>query len=198
MTEAKLYASLSPTLLARKGSARPAMRSQLQPLGFRAQSQSYDDLGWNDMGRSETGQSDMGQSEMGLSETAPGVRALDPVDERAIAGPVVVPFMASSGQGETASGSALLPVRQVPEVVRQLDTLADRLGKRSEKPRSKALREGRKAAFTLRLDGERHLRLRLACAMQNCSAQHLITEALDRALNELPGLDEVTAQAKRH
>ena len=193
MTEAKLYASLSPTLLARKGSARPAMRSQLQPLGFRAQSQSYYDLGWNDMGRSETG-----QSEMGLSGTAPGVMALDPVDERAIAGPVVVPFMASSGQGETASGSALLPVRQVPEVVRQLDTLADRLGKRSEKPRSKALREGRKAAFTLRLDGERHLRLRLACAMQNCSAQNLITEALDRALTELPGLDEVAAQAKRH
>lgn len=32
MSEPKPFASLSPSLLARKGSARPAMRPQIQPL----------------------------------------------------------------------------------------------------------------------------------------------------------------------
>ena len=36
-----------------------------------------------------------------------------------------------------------------------------------------------KSAFTLRLDDERHLRLRLASAVTNRSAQLLVTEALD-------------------
>ncbi|WP_457312115.1 hypothetical protein [Sphingomonas sp. UYAg733] len=43
-----------------------------------------------------------------------------------------------------------------------------------------------KAAFTLRLDHDRHLRLRLASALTNRSAQLLVTEALDAFLNTLP------------
>lgn len=53
MTDPKPLASLSPSLLARKGAARPAMRPQLQPLyHFREATarQIEDDLGWNDMG----------------------------------------------------------------------------------------------------------------------------------------------------
>ena len=42
-----------------------------------------------------------------------------------------------------------------------------------------------KAAFTLRLDKERHLKLRLAVAHQNRSAQLLVSEALDRFLDEV-------------
>ena len=53
-----------------------------------------------------------------------------------------------------------------------------------------------KAAFTLRLDAERHLRLRLASATANRSAQQLVTEALDRFLADQPGLDALVAQAK--
>ena len=34
MSEPRPFASLSPSLLARKGSARPAMRPQLRPLAF--------------------------------------------------------------------------------------------------------------------------------------------------------------------
>jgi predicted RNA-binding Zn ribbon-like protein len=49
-----------------------------------------------------------------------------------------------------------------------------------------------KAAFTLRLDADRHLRLRLACAMSHRSAQQLVTEALDTFLATLP---EVAAMA---
>jgi len=43
MNDARPYASLSSGLLARKGTAKPAMR----PQGF---SGNFEDLGWNDMG----------------------------------------------------------------------------------------------------------------------------------------------------
>ncbi|TCP36985.1 hypothetical protein EV292_101491 [Sphingomonas sp. BK235] len=42
------------------------------------------------------------------------------------------------------------------------------------------LAPGKRVAFTLRLDSERHLRLRLAAAARGMSAQALLTEALDR------------------
>lgn len=38
-------------------------------------------------------------------------------------------------------------------------------------------------AFTLRLDADRHMRLRLAAATQRRSAQQIVTEALDAFLN---------------
>lgn len=46
----------------------------------------------------------------------------------------------------------------------------------------------RKAAFTLRLDKERHLQLRLACALQHRSAQQVVTDALDSFLASMPEL----------
>ena len=51
----------------------------------------------------------------------------------------------------------------------------------------------RKAAFTLRLDTDRHLRLRLSAALAGRSAQQLVTEALDAFLCNRPGLDEIVA-----
>ena len=53
----------------------------------------------------------------------------------------------------------------------------------SQRPRAAPGSRG-KSAFTLRLDGERHLRLRLMGAHQHRSAQSLVTEALDRFLAE--------------
>lgn len=50
-----------------------------------------------------------------------------------------------------------------------------------------------KAAFTLRLDKERHLKLRLATAVTNRSAQRLVTEALDRMLDEMPEIKALAA-----
>ena len=61
MSEPKTFASLGPTLLARKGGAKPAMRPQLAPLTGMAGAQAaqavvpgprrdLEDLGWNDMG----------------------------------------------------------------------------------------------------------------------------------------------------
>ncbi len=70
-------------------------------------------------------------------------------------------------------------------ITRQLAQLAERIkatppAKKTVKPRPATLAgTGRKAAFTLRIDAERHLRLRLLSAMSNRSAQQLLTEALD-------------------
>jgi len=50
-----------------------------------------------------------------------------------------------------------------------------------------------KAAFTLRLDKERHLKLRLACAVNNKSAQMLVTEALDALLDDMPEVGQLAA-----
>ena len=60
MSESKPFASLSPTLLARKGAAKPAMRPQWQPLdAYSAEvplpptGEELEDLGWNDMGETD-------------------------------------------------------------------------------------------------------------------------------------------------
>lgn len=52
----------------------------------------------------------------------------------------------------------------------------------------------RKSAFTLRLDEDRHLRLRLASATRNRSAQQLVTEALDAFIAGLPEVETLVAQ----
>lgn len=56
---------------------------------------------------------------------------------------------------------------------------------------------GRRAAFTLRLDAQRHLKLRLAATMKGESAQALVTAALDQMLAEIDGLDAIAARMKR-
>ena len=75
---------------------------------------------------------------------------------------------------------AILPASPINE---QLQSLAERLNAKptARKPRGKleALPAGRKAAFTLRIDAERHLRLRLLSAVANRSSQQLLIEALD-------------------
>ena len=53
-----------------------------------------------------------------------------------------------------------------------------------------------KAAFTLRLDPNRHLKLRLACAVDGRSAQQLVTDALDQLLERMPDLDGLAEKAK--
>jgi septal ring-binding cell division protein DamX len=55
----------------------------------------------------------------------------------------------------------------------------------------------KRAAFTLRLDPERHLRLRLASTVRNCSAQQFVTEALDQMLEDMPEIETLAAQVKR-
>ncbi len=54
-----------------------------------------------------------------------------------------------------------------------------------------------KAAFTLRLDSDRHLRLRLASAVSKRSAQHIVTQALDAFLDQQPHLDALVNEAQK-
>lgn len=159
MDEPKSFASLSPTLLARKGGARPAMRPQLGPIGGDALARQLDDLGWNDMGHDAD-----------------------------------APVPQHSAEVVSLAPDSLAPVyAPVPEVVRQRSEAARRIGTE----RRSALAEGRRAAFTLRVDAERHLKLRLACAVRNRSAQQLVTEALDKLLDDLPDVADLAAQIAR-
>ena len=63
------------------------------------------------------------------------------------------------------------------------------------KPRKRAAAGSKdKAAFTLRLDKDRHLKLRLACAVSNRSAQNLVTDALDALLDNMPEIGQLAAR----
>ncbi|MCB2078672.1 MAG: hypothetical protein KDE55_13370 [Novosphingobium sp.] len=167
MADPKPVATLSPTLLARKGAAKPAMRRQVQPMREFKENvarEMGDDLGWNDMGE---------DFDHGHAPTAPS-------------------------RGESAEivqiGASSQGAEGVPEVVRQREAIARSV---ASAPRRSALEQGRRAAFTLRLDAERHLRLRLASTLASKSAQQLVTEALDRMLAEMPDVDVLAQQVRK-
>lgn len=81
----------------------------------------------------------------------------------------------------------------VPRIVQQQRELARQV----TAERRSALAAGRRAAFTLRVDADRHLKLRLACAIKGRSAQSLVTEALDRLLAEVPEVAELAAHVAK-
>lgn len=96
----------------------------------------------------------------------------------------------------------------IPVIVQQLEALATAVAAMppiATKVRTKggkqvrsALAEGRKAAFTLRLDQYRHLRLRLACTLESRSAQSVLIEALDRFLADQPAVETLARRATRN
>lgn len=95
---------------------------------------------------------------------------------------------------EAAAPIGLTPMVQVvpvsapePAVVTQRKALAKRIARPAARPAT-----DRKAAFTLRLDADRHLRLRLASAIAGRSAQQIVTQALDDFLNDMPEIDRLT------
>jgi hypothetical protein len=169
MRESKSFASLSSGLLARKGAAKPAMR----PQGFGGFGSNLEDLGWNDMGQDDE------------PEPAPRpMAALTPSPTRLAPEPAVVVqqrvLQESFPAGEPIASE---PVAPGPEAAPAISTL--NLPRR----RGEVKTGNSKAAFTLRLDPERHLKLRLACALGRQSAQQLVTGALDQYLNSLPELE---------
>jgi len=173
--EARPYASLSSGLLARKGAAKPAMR----PQGYSG----FDDLGWNDMGGPESVTPPAPVEHMPSSITA--LTPLPKSEDNAVAAQQrAIAETFEEVAEEVAPAPA--PVRAPAEVV--------------ELPkRPIAVVAGKKAAFTLRLDAARHLRLRLACAVTGRSAQQLVAGALDEFLATVPEIDALAAQvpAKR-
>ncbi|MBX7458097.1 hypothetical protein K3152_07545 [Qipengyuania sp. 1NDH17] len=238
------FASLSSTLLARKGGAKPAMRPQsavLGPVDGVAAAANLEDLGWNDMGEDAPEQqaaeavaapkAALGGS-ASLSESSLIKKpALPPIDEREF----VEGDEEYAAEDESNRVVSLNPLQSKDsgasqnQVRESLDRIANQLeGKpaieadneddedfeeevaeeapapavlpKAIKPapaRSKAAAKGKRAAFTLRLDPERHLMLRLACTVRGSSAQQLVTDALDGLLAEMPEIAMLAAQVQR-
>jgi len=166
----KPLASLSSQLLARKGQARPAMRSQAFAMSHTPQTMavSADDLGWNDMG-----------GEPVVAAVPAPEPSVVPVAEAPVSLPVAAPPVLT----ERAVLRERVEARPVSIAT------AARIGRDSAAQTKRG-----KAAFTLRLDTDRHLRLRLASAVANRSAQALVADALDAFLNTMPEVEALIEQ----
>ena len=203
-SEAKPFASLSSGLLARKGAARPAMR----PQGFGQGASGLEDLGWNDMGFEPPKPTDAPRD---ATHDAFGDDVVEhprahPTGLTPVGSPVhdqqaeIEDRFVSDEVDDDVDDTAELYEDQAEvaeaaplAVVMPISTPAV---KRAPQPRSVAGSKG-KAAFTLRLDPPRHLKLRLACAVDGRSAQQIVTDALDRLLANMPELDAMAEKAKR-
>ena len=176
MRDIKPFASLSSGLLARKGAAKPAMR----PQGFNSYGGHLDDLGWNDMGHADTDPAEGADQPAQLAPLT-GSAGLTPAPRTASPEPVVVAHQRALEE----SFAVEPPVTEEAQAVDRGQVVEMTLPRRRSEP-CKA-----KAAFTLRLDSDRHLKLRLACALTRRSAQQLVTGALDDFLSSLPELDRL-------
>ncbi len=206
MSDPKPQASLSSTLLARKGGAKPAMRRQgftnLPDHTSDHDGDVHEDLGWNDMGY----------------DVDPDHEAhpIEHVHHNPLAGAIPNPgSVVRHQQEEIAAKLGSKPVEEVVaqkieeepvaapvplSISREVQPLAEnsavlaaaRNHKRETKksrPATKSRTRNAKTAFTLRMDPERHLKLRLATAVKNVSAQQLVTKAVDEYLRSIPELE---------
>ena len=196
MSEAS-FASLGPTLLARKGGAKPAMRPQLAPLpGTPAEidtlaDDQLEDLGWNDMGHEDSDQA-VQHGGADIVSIAPSGGA---ANEDALAASSPVVKRQQRKLAERVLADAALTTREADN---GNDDASAKRAKSRKKTKSSAAKQARRAAFTLRLDTDRHLKLRLAATMQGMSAQALVTEALDALLEDIDDLDSLVARMKRN
>jgi hypothetical protein len=201
VAEPKPFASLSSGLLARKGAARPAMR----PQGFgQVNGAGLEDLGWNDMGFEPPKATAAPRDE---DHDAFGEDVVDhphahPTGLTPVASPVhtqqaeiVHRFSGEEAEEEFDDSAELYDSDEHAEPIAVTPPVAA-IPRRAPSPRAQAGSKG-KAAFTLRLDPERHLKLRLACAVDGRSAQQIVTDALDQFLAEVPELDALAQKAKR-
>ena len=193
MSEPKTFASLGPTLLARKGGAKPAMRPQLAPLSGMAGAQAaqaasqdpedLEDLGWNDMGEDDDEAFDPIAHEAQIFSLTPAPQ--NPEAE------------AQTREVDAAARAEMAANAGEPAVLRQRRNVVTSIGGNTrETPRRPPI-DSRRAAFTLRLDAKRHLKLRLASTVKNRSAQQLVTAALDKYLAEIPEIEALAAQVTR-
>jgi hypothetical protein len=203
--EPKPFASLSSGLLARKGAARPAMR----PQGFGQAGGNLEDLGWNDMGFEAPKVAPVARDEDHDAfgdDIVEHPRANHPTGLTPINSPVhtqqaeIIDRLNVEDSEEIDETAELYEPEAQPEsvplVVPVAASAAVPAPKRASRSRAAPGSKG-KAAFTLRLDPERHLKLRLACAVDGRSAQQIVTAALDQFLEAMPDLDTLATKAKR-
>ncbi|MCK0129170.1 hypothetical protein [Erythrobacter sp. F6033] len=195
MSEAS-FASLNPALLARKGGAKPAMRPQLAPLpedpaAMAAMAdEQLEDLGWNDMG-SENAENENSDAETGADVVSITASA---ANEDVIEAPSPIVRRQQKDLSERVLADAAMPANE--EVTAEPVKPVKRKAKKAAKAK-KSKASGKRAAFTLRLDADRHLKLRLASTMKGVSAQAFVTDALDAMLTEFEELDALAERMKR-
>jgi hypothetical protein len=176
----KPFASLSPTLLARKGGAKPAMRSQLHYPDSLARTVPEDDLGWNDMGQEQAWRADSGGSSTSCRRRAEFQRS-----RRCRPAQVGRDLGARLGASLQSSSSA----RRSPSGSHRSATASASAAPRSRTAAAPPSPCGSMPTATSKL--------RLACTIRNRSAQQLVTEALDRLIDELPDLATLAAQVSQ-
>lgn len=120
---------------------------------------------------------DLGWNDMGFD-------AANEADETVSIAPV---------NGDNARAGITSPARK------QQEQVAARINSKpveesASKERRPAFTQGKRAAFTLRLDADRHLRLRLAATIQGVSAQALVTQALDAHLSQIDDLEALASK----
>jgi hypothetical protein len=115
------------------------------------------------------------------------------------------------GWNDMGGDEAHAPAPAKPPVLRQIEALDEQLSAPQAQPEPQpeakplpaaalaavareAAAKKTKAAFTLRLDPDRHLRLRLASAVTRNSAQQLVTQALDAFLESLTEVEALARQ----
>lgn len=94
----------------------------------------------------------------------------------------------------TAPSQPVVPLPDASPVASQVAMI--QAGLSSPSTRAVAAAPRTKCAFTLRLDAERHLRLRLLSAVTNMSAQQLVTTALDALIARHPNIEDLAADPK--
>ena len=202
MAEAKPFASLSSGLLARKGDARPAMRRQMNNGMVETSAVAHDDLGWNDMGYDVDPDHnapmdhdhDMGHNP--LAAAVPEVKPEVKAQQDRIAEQLHVQAEQTEALHYDAPPAPVVSIVTAKPVVVAPVAIAS-VTSEAKTPRSEPGMKA-KSAFTLRLDGDRHLRLRLACAVSNRSAQQLVTAALDAFIESMPEIGALAAQLPAH
>lgn len=197
----------------------------MRPQGFGQVGAGLEDLGWNDMGFEppkpvHAAEPDSNHDAFG--EVIPAhphnLAGLTPVEspvhnqQAEIAGRLSAYSPDDAGEQDEIDDTAELYDPDAEDVAEEVDEVEIPVAapepvfvakvapppapRRQRKPRAMPGSKG-KAAFTLRLDPERHLKLRLACAVDGRSAQMLVTQALDKLLADMPELDAMATKAKR-
>jgi len=227
MGEPKAFASLSSGLLARKGAARPAMKPQgFGQSGAGMEDLGWNDMGFEPpkpvVAPLRDADHDAFGEELPDQPLRNPISALTPIaspvhDQQA---EIAERFASHDEDGEDENGEyvdetaelydpeaedaeapleliaepAPAPVVVVPQQVAAPAPAPAPV--RARHPRAAPGSKG-KSAFTLRLDPSRHLKLRLACAVDGRSAQQLVTDALDQLLQAMPELESMAEKAPR-
>jgi len=197
--ESRPFASLTAGLLARKGAARPAMRRPhsgsfpVPTLPLSVQ----EDLGWNDMGEDREDLAPVAAPPLTIIGAQPSAAAVPPapVEQQAMLEKALSAAPASAPLVEEAPVAPKLSLTPAPKKVARPKKAAPQAGTASERRVVQAMQPRQtRAAFTLRLEPDRHLRLRLACVLSGRSAQQIVTDALEAFLAKDTRLDALAGQ----